>query len=82
MPRTVTARQGDTIDALCWRVLGTTAGGLVEAGLDLNPGLAVLGPVLPEGAPVILPDLPGANAAGTGPAPVPVPVLTTVNLWD
>ncbi len=84
MPRTVTARQGDTIDALCWRVLGTTAGGVVEAALDANPGLAVPGPFLPEGVAVILPDLPGTKAAGTSPAsgPVPVPVLATVNLWD
>ncbi|WP_288115387.1 tail protein X [Novosphingobium sp.] len=80
MPRTVTARQGDTIDAICWRVLGTTAGGVVEAELDANPGLAVLGPFLPEGTAVILPDLPGTDAAGT--IPVPVPVLATVNLWD
>jgi phage tail protein X len=72
MPSIVTARQGDTIDALCWRILGTTSGGVVEAALALNPALAAAGPVLAEGAAVILPDPPQAA----------VQTLETVNLWD
>lgn len=67
----VHARQGDTLDALCWRHLGTTEG-LVEAALELNPGLAELGPVLPHGAPVRLPPLPPAGAADR----------PLVQLWD
>lgn len=72
MPLSATAHQGDTLDALCWRVLGTTAGGVVEAALDLNRNLADAGAVLAEGQGVILPDL------------VPATILTreTVNLWD
>lgn len=50
----VRAHQGDTLDSLCWRHLGTSAA--VEAALELNPGLAALGPVLPNGHPVTLPD--------------------------
>jgi phage tail protein X len=71
MTGTATALQGDTLDLVCWRVLGTTSN-VVEQAFALNPGLADLGPVLPEGQVVILPD-----------APTPaVPVRETVNLWD
>lgn len=67
----VRARQGDTLDAICWRELGATRG-VVEATLELNPGLADLGPVLPEGTPVILP-----SRATVAPAVIPL-----LNLWD
>lgn len=50
----VRALQGDTIDNLCQRHLGTTSGGTVEATLAENPGLADLGPVLPAGTPLTL----------------------------
>lgn len=76
MPRTVTAQQGDTLDALCWRELGTTSGGVVEAALELNPLLAAAGPVIAEGTGVTLPDPPQGYAfSGTL-------TLETVNLWD
>lgn len=67
----VRARQGDTVDAICWRELGATRG-VVEIVLELNRGLANLGPVLPEGTPVTLP--PRQTVA---PAVVPL-----INLWD
>jgi len=72
MTSTATALQGDTLDLICWRLLGTTEGGVVEAAYALNPGLAALGTVLPEGTPVVLPDPPPAAAVA----------LATVNLWD
>lgn len=72
MPRLVTAQQGDTLDALCWRVLGTTAGGVVETALDQNPALAEAGPFIAEGTSVTLPDPPQAQTT----------ILETVNLWD
>lgn len=50
----VRALQGETLDALCQRVLGRT-GSVTEAALEANPGLADLGPVLPKGYPVHLP---------------------------
>ncbi|MEQ4541133.1 MAG: tail protein X [Billgrantia sp.] len=53
--RTVRAHQGETLDQLCYRILGVTAG-VTEQVLRLNPGLAELGPVLPEGTPVKLPE--------------------------
>ncbi|MDR5883603.1 tail protein X [Caballeronia sp. LZ032] len=52
----VTTQQGDTVDALCWRVYGRTDG-TVEAVLEANAGLADLGLVLPLGTVVDMPEL-------------------------
>lgn len=73
MPKTltVTALQGETIDALVWRVLGADVT-VVGDVLNLNRGLAALGPVLPEGTPVTLP-VKSAPAVAT---------RETVQLWD
>jgi len=60
-----------TLDAICWRVFGRTDR-ITEQALALNPGLAALGPVLPAGTPVTLPD-----AAEVAPQ-----VRDTVSLWD
>lgn len=51
----VIAQQGDTLDELCHRHLGRTAS-VVESTLAANVGLAALGPVLPMGTAVELPD--------------------------
>lgn len=67
----VHAHQGDTLDALCWRHLGSTAG-VVEAALETNPGIATLGAVLPHGTLIELPE-----PAATAPTRRPV-----VQLWD
>ncbi|WP_263143986.1 tail protein X [Pseudomonas sp. RIT-PI-AD] len=72
MPTQARALQGDTVDRLCWRHYGRTAG-ITEQVLDANPGLASLGPILPTGHPVTLPDVPTAASA---------PERATVNLWD
>lgn len=61
---------GDVIDAVCRRYYGREAGA-VEAVLEANPGLAELGPVLPAGTLVELPDL-----------PTPLETIETVKLWD
>lgn len=56
--------QGDTLSAVCWRQYGTTAGGVLERVLDANPGIAALGPILPAGTAVTLPELaPATNTA-------------------
>ncbi|RQR50470.1 phage tail protein [Burkholderia sp. Bp9140] len=52
----VAALQGESLDAMCWRHYGTTAG-TVEAVLEVNPGLAALGVALPMGTLVDMPDL-------------------------
>lgn len=67
----VRTHQNDTVDQLCWRHLGQTER-VVEATLELNPGLAAAGPVLPGGMAITLPD-PSTTPAATRP---------TVNLWD
>lgn len=64
------AQQGETVDAICWRIYGRTAG-VTEAVLDANPGLADLGPILPHGTLVQLPEVaPQAEQR------------QMVNLWD
>jgi len=68
----VYARQGDTLDLLCWRHLGSTAG-LVEKALELNPGLCEFGPVLPHGTAVDLPEVTATATAAT---------RSLVQLWD
>ncbi|AQZ95469.1 tail protein X [Halopseudomonas phragmitis] len=67
---TIRSHQGDTVDAICWRYYGRTAG-VVEQVLDANPGLADLGAELPSGTLVKLPDAPTENT-NSG----------MVNLWD
>lgn len=66
----VYAEQGDTVDALCWRHYGRTRG-LVEVVMEMNPGLAELGPVLPHGYAVDLPEAPNDQ-----------PTTQTIHLWD
>ncbi|MDQ0314865.1 tail protein X [Amorphus orientalis] len=71
MPEERTVRgEGITLDLLLWRRDGVRGRELVEAALDLNPGLADLGAVLPLGTVVFLPDPPAARSA-----PVPRKVV-------
>lgn len=57
MATTYNAMQGDTLDLICWRFYGQQSGA-VELVLDANQGLADLGPVIPTGTAIVLPDLP------------------------
>lgn len=61
--------QDDTVDSLCWRHYGATQS-VVEAVLQANPGLAELGPMLPQGMQVRMPVI-------TTPRVQPV-----IQLWD
>lgn len=65
----VIARQGDTLDRLVWERYGQRIGAL-EATLEVNPGIADVGAVLPVGTRVSLPEI------------APEPASTTVRLWD
>jgi phage tail protein X len=59
MPTTVDIRrEGLTIDLLLYRAYGLDGQVLVEQALEMNPGVASLGAVLPLGTSVILPDKP------------------------
>ncbi len=64
------SRDGETVDAVVWRVIGGDASA-VEAVLAASPGLAALGPILPAGTPVTIP----SSAAKPATAPL-------VQLWD
>ena len=65
----VRAIQGDTVDAICQRVYGRTAG-VTEAVLLANSGIADLGPILPHGTELVMPDI------------SPQPAVHMVQLWD
>lgn len=54
MPGRIRSLHGDTVDLIAWRSFGDT--GMTVAILDANPGLAQLGPVLPTGTLVTLPE--------------------------
>lgn len=62
--------QGDTVDLICWRHYGRTAG-ITEQVLEANPGLADLGAEMPIGTVVTLPEQP----------PTPTQA-TSLKLWD
>lgn len=66
------AQEDMTLDLLVWRALGRQDDQLVEQTLTLNPGLAGLGPVLPIGTIVVLPEPPAARAR----------LRETVKLWS
>ncbi|RLM12576.1 phage tail protein [Gibbsiella quercinecans] len=65
----VIAHQYDTVDLLCWRYYGRTDG-LAEVVLLANPGLADIGPFIPHGTPVEMPDI------------APAATQQTIQLWD
>ncbi|MBB5576394.1 MULTISPECIES: tail protein X [Rhizobium] len=65
-----TTRQGETVDLACLAHYGRTAG-VVEAVLAANRGLAALGPVLPLGMGIIMPDMPSASVE-----------RRLISLWD
>lgn len=62
--------QGDTADYIAWKFYGTQDGRVVEQLVDANPGLADIGPVLPAGMLLTLPDIQPATAD------------QVVRLWD
>lgn len=70
MPDTTTALQSETADMICRREYGDESG-YVEAVLAANPGLAAIGPALPMGTIVVLPEIAAAFE-----------VTPVVTLWD
>ncbi len=51
----ITTQNNDTVDEICWRIFGRSAG-ISEQVYDNNMGLAELGPVLPDGVTITLPE--------------------------
>ncbi len=70
MADTAVANQGEVLDVICTRAYGGESG-YVEAVLNANPGLAALGPFLPMGTVVVLPEIAKAFE-----------VTPVVTLWD
>ena len=48
---------GDLLDAIVFGHYGQTNARLVERVLEVNPNLARLGPTLPDGVMILLPEL-------------------------
>jgi phage tail protein X len=70
MATTYTTRQGETIDLACFAYYGRTAK-VVEAVLEANRGLSALGPILPLGTQIIMPEMPSTSTA-----------KSLTSLWD
>jgi len=56
MPATYFTKQGQTVDLACADHYGRTSE-VTEAVLAANPGLSALGPVLPMGTRIMMPDI-------------------------
>lgn len=56
MAKTITVGVPEPLDAVCRRHYGDESG-YVEAVLDVNHGIAALGPILPTGTVLTLPDI-------------------------
>ncbi|WP_313194502.1 tail protein X [Shinella zoogloeoides] len=56
MPSTYITKSGQTVDLVCQDFYGRTRL-TTEIVLDANPGLGALGPVLPIGTALVMPDI-------------------------
>lgn len=66
MADTYVTKEGDMVDAICWKYYPKGQQPLaVERVYEANRGLAKLGPVLPPGVSVALPDLPQPESTPT-----------------
>ena len=63
---------GMMLDAILWQRFRRPTPALLEKVLDINPGLAALGPMLPHGTVINIPVQRQAKA----------PTLAPVSLWD
>ena len=70
MSKTIIAIQNDTIDTICWREYGRSAG-VVEMVLEANPSIIEHCVFIPMGTEVILPDI-----------ETPQQTKQTIQLWD
>lgn len=53
---TYVTKDGDVLDAICWKYYGSTVG-TVEKVLEANRHLAELGNIFSAGVKIVLPDL-------------------------
>lgn len=67
---TYITKEGDTADYIAWKVYGNQNPGTTEALINANRGLADIGPELPSGISIVLPE-------------ISLPATTKgVKLWD
>jgi phage tail protein X len=59
------SKEGDVLDRVVWQHYGRQDNGIVEAVLNANPGLADLGPILPSGQRIKLPEFPEPESTGS-----------------
>lgn len=63
MSQVITVKStGLTVDLILFRAYGVAGRSLIEQTLADNPGLADLGPMLPVGTAITIPDRPQAKA--------------------
>lgn len=55
-------REGMTVELLLHQAYGVEGRALLEQTLAINPGVSALGPFLPLGSAVIIPDKPAKDA--------------------
>ena len=67
----IRSSKGDTLDALIYRYLGSSAG-YVEQAFELNPHIAAFDAELPAGTVITLPESTGNTDATSN----------TVSLWE
>jgi phage tail protein X len=60
------------LDNIIWRRYRRQTPGLLERTLDINPGLAALGPFIPHGTVILLPIEPAQATR----------VVPVIKLWD
>lgn len=70
MSQTYRTKDGDTVDYIAWKQYGTTDNRVVEKVLAANLGLSDVGPILPAGIVITLPDV------------EPEQKTAKVKLWD
>lgn len=63
MSRIYRTKDGDMVDAICHAHYSGAVDPQTSLVLDANPGLAALGPVLPKGLLITLPDLPETQSS-------------------
>ncbi len=63
---------GLTVDAIIWQRYRRRTPKLVEETLELNPGLAELGPIIPSGTRIVIPV----------PPPPAERQVAVIRLWD
>lgn len=69
--QTYKTSEGDVLDEVLWRQYGKGSSEILRTVFDANFGLADLGPILPAGVEIVLPDIVNPTA-----------ISESVSLWS